>query len=166
MVDLETYSELPTAAIASIGAVKFDPTTRTILDEFYCTIDPISCKGYGLHFSKNTLDWWKTQPVEVRKTLRENNIDLETALLSLTEWMSEFDKICCWNMFDVPILIYSYHIIGSKEPWKFYNTLECRTIADVYGKKIVRDSSKHHNALEDAREQAKFIIDLINPIEV
>lgn len=163
MIDLETYSELPTAAIASIGAVKFDPHTKTMMDEFYVTIDPKSCKEYGLHFSKNTLDWWKTQPYEVRKTLRENNIHIDSALNQFTEWLGEFDKICCWNMFDIPILIYSYHVIGSKEPWKFYKTLECRTIADVYGERINRDEANHHNALEDAKGQATFIMNLLNP---
>lgn len=165
MIDLETYSELPIAAIASIGAVKFNPLNRTIDDEFYVTIDPKSCKDYGLHFSKKTLDWWKTQPYEVRKTLRENNIPIDSALRQLSDWMDTFERVCCWNMFDIPILQYAYYAVGSKEPWNYFKSLECRTIADMYGQNIVRDSSNHHNALHDAKEQATFIMNLLNPIE-
>jgi exodeoxyribonuclease VIII len=166
MVDLETYSELPTAAIASIGAVKFNPVNRTLSEEFYMTVSPSSCKGYGLHFSASTLQWWKTQPYEARKTLTENNVNLYDALTQFTDWLGSFERICCWNMFDIPVLAYSYYAVGKKEPWNYYKTLECRTIADVYGEKIKRDASTHHNALEDAKTQAKFIIDVLNPLEV
>jgi DNA polymerase III epsilon subunit-like protein len=47
MIDLETYSTRPTAAIASIGAVKWEGDK--IVDTFYCTIDPATCKAAGLH---------------------------------------------------------------------------------------------------------------------
>lgn len=166
MVDIESYSELPIAAIASIGAVKFDLINRTILDEFYVTIDPKSSKSYNLHFSKKTLDWWRAQPYDVRAALRENNISLDMALNNFTEWVGkEFDKICCQGMFDIPILQYSYYVIGSKEPWNYYDTIDCRTIAELYGQRIDRTSGNHHNALDDAKNQAKFLINLLNPME-
>jgi DNA polymerase III epsilon subunit-like protein len=47
------------AAIASIGAVKFEDDQ--IVDTFYCTIDPATCKAAGLHFDKETLLWWSKQ---------------------------------------------------------------------------------------------------------
>ena len=38
MVDLETLSTRPDAAIIAIGAVYFDKVTGETGDEFYCTI--------------------------------------------------------------------------------------------------------------------------------
>lgn len=166
MVDLETWSELPTAAIASIGAVKFDVATREISsDTFYCTISPDSAKDHGLHFSKKTIDWWRNQKPEAFKTLRENNILLPDALNSFREWCGTFGDICCWGMFDIPILQYAYSRIGQKEFWNFYDTIECRSIAKMANFRIDRSEGIHHNSLQDAINQAKCFIELINPLE-
>ena len=165
MVDLETYSNLPTSAIASIGAVRFNIATREIQDEFYVTVDPATSKQAGLHFSKETLDWWKTQNPLAWKALRVNNIPLIDALVQFNDWFDPKGKICCWGQFDVPVLDYAYHQVKMPSPWKFWNTVECRTIADLLGKKIDRSAGTHHNALDDAKAQAKFMIDILNPVE-
>lgn len=165
MIDLETWSELPIAAIASIGAVKFNIKTREIVDEFYCTIDPNSCKAHNLHFSKDTIEWWKKQSKEARDALKINNIDLTDALLNLKQWMDPYKNLCSWGIFDIPILHHAYYKIGQKEPWKFYDVLECRSISKMFDGSIDRTSATHHNALVDARIQAQYMIDIINPKE-
>lgn len=165
MVDLETYSRIPTAAIASIGAVKFDPLSRKLLDEFYCTIDPMTCKEHDLHFHKDTLKWWKNRPMEVRQALRENNIPLVDALTQFAKWYRPTTKVLCWRMFDIPVLDHAYYKIGMDSPWNYWDTIECSSIATFLDEKIDRSSSTHHNALEDAKIQAKFMINLFNPEE-
>lgn len=165
MVDIESYSEQPCAAIASIGAVKFNILTRELGDTFYINIDPKSSKEYGLHFSKSTLAWWKTQSLEARQALVNNAVPLPVAMADFSDWLGTFGKIGCWNMFDIPILQWAYHQVGSKEPWKYYHTIECRTIADMLGKRIDRSVGTHHNALDDAINQAKFMIEILNPLD-
>ncbi len=165
MVDLETWSELPIAAIASIGAVKFNIKTREIVDEFYCTVDPNSCKEIGLHFSKHTIEWWKKQSKEARDALRVDNIDVRDALLNFREWMNPYKNLCTWGIFDIPILHHAFYKIGEKEPWNFYDVLECRSISKMFDGRIDRSNTTHHNALEDAIIQAQYMIDIINPKE-
>lgn len=162
MVDIETYSHLPTAAIASIGGIKFDIKTKMMYDEFYVTIDPQSCKEAGLHFSKKTLDWWATQSPEVRKELRKNNIPLKEALEKFLDWFGESGNFCCWGMFDMGIITYALHRVGLEPSWNYWDSTECRTVANLLGADIDRNMAgqQHHNALTDAKTQAKFIIDI------
>lgn len=166
-VDLETYDNICTAAIASIGAVKFNIATREVYDSFYVTVDPKSCKEYGLTFSKETIDWWKQQAPEARAALRENNISLLDALTQFIEWYNsdKIGKVGCWGMFDVPVLDHAFRKVGLSSPWKFWNTAEMRTIADLLNVKIDRKHGTHHNALDDAKCQAEFMIKILNPEE-
>lgn len=168
MVDIETYDNIPTASIASIGAVRFNIKTREIKDEFYVTVEPKSCKDYGLTFSRETMDWWLKQNPLALKALRINNISLPAALTQFQEYfnVSPNGNICCWGMFDVPVLDHAYRKVNLKSPWLYYKTVECRTIANLYNLKIDRSSVVHHNALDDAKNQAKFIINLFNPEEI
>jgi hypothetical protein len=167
MVDIETYDNICTAAIASIGAVKFNIATREICDPFYVTIDPKSCKEYGLSFSADTLEWWKNQSPEARAALRHNNIHLVDALQQFIAWYgTDKGKVCTWGIFDTPILDHAFRKTGLQSPWKYWNAVECRTIADLLGVKIDRTSGTHHNSLQDAKTQAEFMIQILNPKEV
>ena len=167
MVDIETYDNIPTAAIASIGAVKFDLVTRQIIDKFYVTIDPASSKEHGLSFGRETLDWWKQQNPAALKALRVNNIPLPDALDQFAKFFGDSYHCCCWGMFDVPILQYAYSRLGQSAPFQYFNTIDCRTMAIISGAKINRKSEgTHHNALDDAMVQTKYWINLLNPEEI
>ena len=104
MVDLETYDNVCTAAIASIGAVKFNLETRTLSDRFYVTVSPASCKAAGLTFSEDTINWWKQQSPEAQKALRINNIELTDALTQFNQFYAGscyaaggFQKRAAWQ---------------------------------------------------------------------
>ena len=56
MLDLETMSVRSNAAIASIGAVKFEVGSG-IVDQFYRTVDLRTCKAVGLHVDPETVVW-------------------------------------------------------------------------------------------------------------
>lgn len=167
MVDIETYDNICTAAIASIGAVKFNVATREVCDEFYCTIDPRSCKEYGLTFGEDTLNWWKQQSIEARQALRIGNIPLPDALEKFSEWYKTgtAGKICCWGMFDVPTLSHAYRKVGMDTPWLYWATIECRSVSDLLNANINRSVGVYHNALNDAVIQANHMINILNPLE-
>ena len=70
MLDLETMSTSSSAAIVSIGAVKFDPhgkigdfgdPANAEYKPFYCTVELTSCIDAGLHVSGSTIEWWLKQ---------------------------------------------------------------------------------------------------------
>jgi len=161
MVDLETYDNICTAAIASIGAVKFNIATGEIGDTMYCTVSPKSCKEYGLSFFHDTIEWWKQQPIEAQRALRVNNIDLPDALEKLAQFYSGCGKISCWRMFDVPVLDHAYRKIGKPSPWMYWDGVECSGISNLLGVKIDRKAGVHHNALDDAINQAKHMIKIL-----
>ena len=72
MLDLETMSVRSNAAIASIGAVKFDTETG-IVDKFYRTVDLRTSKAVGLHVDPETVGWWNNQSKEARQALLKDN---------------------------------------------------------------------------------------------
>lgn len=166
MVDIESYSHLGYAAIASIGAVKYDIVNRTLGDTFYVTISPASCKEIGLHFAKETLDWWAQQSKEAVAAIRKDNIHIRDALTQFADWIgNDVDQMCCWGFLDLSALDTAFYLCGMETPWKYWDAMEMRSISKFLGGKIDRSSGTHHNALNDAIVQAKFIIELLNPVE-
>jgi hypothetical protein len=55
MLDLETLSRFPNAAIVAIGAVRFSVTTNELKNAFYCTIDLRSSQNFGGHIEADTV---------------------------------------------------------------------------------------------------------------
>ena len=158
MIDLETFSTRPTAAIASIGAVKF--TESGIRDKFYVNIDPKSCKELGLHFSKETLEWWANQSKEARDALKVDRKSINEAIEMFINWYGS-KSLKTWSNgadFDLPILSYAMLMAGYKAPWKYWDGMCVRTITTLTGQKIPRDAGVSHNALDDAANQAEYII--------
>jgi len=58
MIDLETMDNRPTAAIASIGAVWFEPSGSWIGRTFNMHVDLVDCQRHGLTIGADTVLWW------------------------------------------------------------------------------------------------------------
>lgn len=163
MIDLETYSILPNSAIASIGACKFtlDNVENPILDTFYVNVEQSSNKKINRHYHKDTLDWWKTKPLEVKKALMENQVSIEEAITKLCDFIKTENDPKIWSQgtdFDISILKSTMFELNIKEPWKYYNVRCSRTLAEIMGIKMLNYRSPgHHNALQDAIDQAKVV---------
>lgn len=82
MVDLETLSTAGTAAIISIGACKFDPSTNQITDTFHVVVDKVDSIEHGLHIDQETIKWWERQSPEARAASYDSRegVPLKTAL--------------------------------------------------------------------------------------
>lgn len=164
MVDLETMSTRANAAIASIGAVRFED--NKVVDEFYCTVDLLSCKQVGLHIDPSTVAWWKTQSKEAFRELRTNNVSIHQALHDFREWFGP-KSMAVWGngaAFDNVILENAYLAIGEVRPWKYWDDRCYRTLASLFGfKKMPNDSEGvKHNALHDARWQTKQLLEFFD----
>lgn len=168
VVDLETLSTHANACIVSIGAVKFT-LEEGILDEFFVNVEPTTCKDVGLHFDKNTIEWWTKQTPEARKSWQENPIPLTDALLQFADFYETGNPI--WGNganFDITILESAYYAIGydkDKEygqhlPWKFWDIYCLRTLTNILDKKLEK-TGINHNALHDAIAEARLIIDIL-----
>jgi DNA polymerase III epsilon subunit-like protein len=161
MLDIETLSKRKTAAIVSIAAVKF--TDKEIIDYIYININPLSCKESGLDIQLETLEWWKTQKVEAWNALKSNRFQLKEALAKFSEWFGP-KSLPIWAnapSFDCTILENAYQTTNLQTPWSFYHERCFRTFKAMF-KSDIKLEGIAHNALDDARYQANYIISVMN----
>ncbi|HBH7802049.1 TPA: 3'-5' exoribonuclease [Escherichia coli] len=166
MIDLETMGKNPDAPIISIGAIFFDPQTRDMGPEFSKTIDLETAGGV---IDRDTIKWWLKQSREAQSAIMTDEIPLDDALLQLREFIDENSGeffVQVWGKganFDNTILRRSYERQGIPCPWRYYNDRDVRTIVEL-GEAIDFDArtaipfeGERHNALDDARYQAKYV---------
>lgn len=161
MIDLETLGNKPTAAIASISAVLFDPRSDWLGDEFHMHVSLESCQRAGLKMGVSTVLWWLQQNDDARQTLIAGQTDaapLVVALDALAAFIPEgAEPWCNGNSFDFAILHHAYDLIGMATPWAFYEEMDLRTLKRLNKGMRLERSGTHHNALDDARHQAKLV---------
>ncbi|EJW9338057.1 3'-5' exoribonuclease [Escherichia coli] len=166
MIDLETMGKNPDAPIISIGAIFFDPQTGDMGPEFSKTIDLETAGGV---IDRDTIKWWLKQSREAQSAIMTDEIPLDDALLQLREFIAENSGeffVQVWGNganFDNTILRRSYERQGIPCPWRYCNDRDVRTIVEL-GKTIDFDArtaipfeGERHNALDDARYQAKYV---------
>lgn len=166
MIDLETMGKNPDAPIISIGAIFFDPQTGDMGPEFSKTIDLDTAGGV---IDRDVIKWWLKQSREAQSAIMTDEIPLDDALLQLREFIDENSGeffVQVWGNganFDNTILRRSYERQGIPCPWRYYNDRDVRTIVEL-GKAIDFDArtaipfeGERHNALDDARYQAKYV---------
>ncbi|HAH1277184.1 TPA: exonuclease [Escherichia coli] len=166
MIDLETMGKNPDAPIISIGAIFFDPQTGDMGPEFSKTIDLETAGGV---IDRDTIKWWLKQSREAQSAIMTDEIPLDDALLQLREFIDENSGeffVQVWGNganFDNTILRRSYERQGIPCPWRYYNDRDVCTIVEL-GKAIDFDArtaipfeGERHNALDDARYQAKYV---------
>ncbi|HAW7213499.1 TPA: exonuclease [Escherichia coli] len=165
-VDLETMGTNPDAPINSIGGKFFDPATGEMGPEFSKTIDLETSGGI---IDRKTIKWWAKRSREAQSAIFTDEIPLDDALLQLREFINENSGesfIQIWGNganFDNVILRRSYERQGIPCPWRYYNDRDVRTIVEL-GNSIDFDvrmaipfEGVPHNALDDARHQAKQV---------
>lgn len=164
MLDTETLSTLSTAAIISIGAVRFDLVTGVVDDEgFYSSISIDSNVEAGRHISESTLLWWMEQGESAKKVFNEPKVALRQALEDLASFINDPDCQIwsCGADFDIPMVAHAYHSFGLEIPWKFFNANCYRTYKKLVGAPKLRNPPLvKHNALHDAYAQAKHACDI------
>ena len=166
MIDLKTMGKNPDAPIISIGAIFFDPQTGDMGPEFSKTIDLETAGGV---IDRDTIKRWLKQSREAQSAIMTDEIPLDDALLQLREFIDENSGeffVQVWGNganFDNTILRRSYERQGIPCPWRYYNDRDVRTIVEL-GKAIDFDArtaipfeGERHNALDDARHQAKYV---------
>lgn len=165
-VDLETMGTNPDAPINSIGCKFFDPATGEMGPEFSKAIDLETSGGI---IDRKTIKWWAKRSREAQSAIFTDEIPLDDALLQLREFINENSGesfVQIWGNganFDNVILRRSYERQGIPCPWRYHNDRDVRTIVEL-GNSIGFDvrmaipfEGVPHNALDDARHQAKYV---------
>ncbi len=166
MVDLETMGSKPGSAIASIGAVAFDPVAGTLGAEFYQVVDLVSCERAGLTLDASTVLWWLKQSDAARAALGGAKLDLRGSLARFAWWIEDqckSERPRLWGHggnFDEPMLAAACRAVSMPSPWRYSEGRCTRTIYELAGVELNRaapEAGTHHNALDDAKLQARAV---------
>lgn len=176
MLDLETLSLQPTAAITQIAVVPFGKEENLVSEDGFCTnVDATTCAMFGLDFDQETVNWWaRQQPEAQRYFLTKSSMSLPDALTQLNAVIGDWkkatgaDKVVVWSEgtdFDPVIIRHAYKAVyGTDEcmPWKYNSIRDVRTyvheIESLLGIEIdIPRKGVKHNALDDCRWQVKCV---------
>ena len=169
MIDIETLSNKPNAAIVAIGAVQFDIDTGELGGEISLNIDPSSAQKAGLDVDANTVMWWMCQSEMAReKTFfpkcPKAVLPLDESLTNLCLWWVKGATLWSHATFDAVILRNAFGAVGIQTPWHYRDTRDIRTIYDLAKRKGYTDSlvarpdgNTAHSALDDAIYQAQYV---------
>ena len=168
MFDLETLGTAPRSVVLSIGAVVFYPEVNVVDHEFYIELNP---KQKDRIIDPDTLAWWLKQDINpplsglvslgdavdclsiyIKNQCREHNA---TPIL----WANGID-------FDWGLLKEIYNDLNYSLPVKYNAVRDQRTLARLFPeiKLEERPVGSAHNALEDAKYQAKHLMNILSHI--
>lgn len=163
MIDLETMATTPQAAVVSIGAVYFSPSTGELGDVLHLKLDiAAACKGRAL--DPNTIKWWLGQGRSAREGLLKGGMECQINALTILANFLKVDNVTVWgngSTFDISILEDWYRQLDIEIPWKYYNVRDMRTVVDlaegIVDKNDFEFEGIKHNALDDAKHQARVV---------
>ena len=160
MIDIETLGQHAGSVVLAIGAVKFGD--GQILDEFYTRVDAESCVKAGLKVDADTVMWWMRQADAPRLEIAQGGVDLGDALASFADWVDDPDSEVWGNgaSFDNALLAEAYRAAEIKAPWKYWNDRCYRKVKNLYRDVQMVREGEHHNALDDARDQARHLMSI------
>lgn len=175
MLDLETLGNTSNSAIISVGAVLFDPKSGQLGAEFYQVVDVESAMEYGT-VDGSTLKWWMNQSDSAREIFNDSTASgLAMVLYEFSNWLltncDNIDhntaKVNVWGngaTFDNVILSNAYENTAQPKPWQYWGDKDVRTLVGL-GRTLCNFDPKRdmpfmgteHNALDDAKHQARYI---------
>ena len=161
MLDLETGNVTPDAAILSIGAVLFDPLSDELGESMLCAIPPEDNDTHGRTWSGSTIQFWTNNPQALAELGNQDQLSLRQAALKLHSLITRNKPTHIWAKspaFDCRIIRHLYESIGLYLPVHWSRERCVRTIEMVLPKSLhpVREGT-YHNALDDAKHQARTI---------
>lgn len=169
MIDIETMSRRPEAAILSIGAILFDPHHFQEPEElcknptFNQTISIESNEREGRHIDGGTVAWWLRQSKEAQDALFVDPTNLQQGLQRFVVWANNLDPKFVWAnspSFDLVILKNACEQLNVRWPWQYWAERDVRTAKDLAFPNGDCPQITHgiaHGALDDAIKQAEII---------
>lgn len=168
MVDLETTSTKQNTFMLTIGAVVFNPRLEKTGKEFYRKVDINSYERAKRRFDVdiNTIEWWMKQNEDARREafLGDDRDDILDVLNEFIDFYKDSKISKIWSHgkeFDIKILEYHFDIFDYECPWKYWETMDTRTLyalSDLDYRNIsLEDVDIKHNALYDCKRQIKAV---------
>ena len=162
MLDLETFGTRPGCVLRSIGMVMFDPEGDTLGAEFYMNLTEDDQLAAGCHKDPDTVAWWDRQSSQSQSQLLVDQKPFLHVAPLITSFIKGNRGKFVWSQgsnFDIVLLEHSMQVFGHKAPWLFYNTRDTRTAYNMskFDTKSLRREGTYHNALDDAKHQARCV---------
>lgn len=160
MLDLETLSSDPDAAIISIGACQFQED-GPIKNTFQMNIQINEAIKYG-SYSAETLLWWMQQSPEIIAMSLRDALPIRHTFERFSSWVTDLGESDCWShaTFDAPIFMWTYKKLGLKPPFSYKRLFDLRTHLRGVPQEIIAqgytmaDNQNKHCAVDDAVAQA------------
>jgi hypothetical protein len=159
----------PSAAIAAIAAVAFNPETGAIADQMYCSVDIESSQREGGTIDASAFKYWLRQSAESRSELLSDvSLELREALTKLNLFVlrqGEFGSCPVWfkNLdIDAPIIYSAMAAAGIAPAWQYAHAHHVSTLIEfipvvVHGGCITICDRTSQNLLNDALHQSQLI---------
>lgn len=157
MFDLETLATSPSAVVLTLGGVIFNPLTQEFHSEILLKFEIDEQISNGREVNDDTLNWWSKQSAEVQEAAfgDDGRLSSEECLVEFRKFVSTADKVWSQGSFDVNIMENFYKSMKMPVPWNYWAVRDSRTLFDFI--EPYMDRSKHHDAMEDAKEQARGV---------
>lgn len=165
MIDLETLGTDKDSVILSIGACFFDTEALELGPQYYARLEIETQLLSGRSLDEEALEFWRSQSTQAKKVFKEPTSDTLRSITEFCEWAKANSSVpfYVWAngaAFDIPIIEDLIKQCQLEVPWEFRHVQDLRTFRRFVGndEKIPRKGT-HHNALDDARDQAQYVID-------
>lgn len=183
MLDLETMSSESHAAIASLGALYFDPFSGKTGDEVYMRVD-LDRQTNIRHFDGDTVLWWLKQPKEAQEGITTRG-ELLTPSMACDAFATFYrrggTRLWAHGGLDHRVLGSFYNEFSlepsksryGKAPWHRRQGRDIRTLNDIasmFGyptgaevgsiERGVRLDLTPHDALADAKRQVVYVSEM------
>lgn len=173
MIDLETLSTAPDAAITQIGAVAFDPARGLLADSFARHVSIESCIRAGLKVDGSTVCWWMEQAEDARLSFTRGQVGalaIDAALADLASWVNltfgAQGPEGVWShgaTFDLPILDSAFRrVLGRAVPWRYTAARDTRTLFALAGALLPQLAGPSvgvaHDAVYDCQYQVQGVV--------
>lgn len=141
MLDLETVSTEPNAAIMQIGATTFDENGQlnhpTQSCNFNLRVSLQSALFAGLHMNPETVEWWKVQDALAKSAVGGDGecVSLLMAVRKFSAWYHgwklKHEDVLIWShgaSFDIPVLKSAFNAVQIATPWHYRSERCTRTL--------------------------------------
>lgn len=178
MIDLETWSTRPNAAVCEIAVLPFEFSRRGRIYQEHCFHRYVLLQDGVGAIDNGTLLFWMKQGGEGRKRLIQGletkGVPPQDVVQDLITWPGEtgLDSFKSWGdvqgvwshgaAFDQPILENLFHTFGVGTPWH-YQTSRCfRTLKAIKGESVVDATGMvEHHAPDDALYQTMQLLEIM-----
>ena len=157
MLDIETTGTSVQAPILQIaGAIMTEGQAEPFIK---VRVDRRGQESY-VQEDQATLDWWKTQPEEIRIAAFSGIMHIQDALTELARIITKNDIVITQGPhFDIAILSYHMRMWRIDQPWHYRNIRDLRQMRAQFNGRTTKHAGAH-DAVDDSMQQMEDFIEL------